>query len=502
MGLDLVEVGGLGKTLGGGLLSTSQPGRVLLDSGPVLGPELDIVGVLVALNLGVGSKLGDVVSDPVQLILEGLGMGINSRSLRKKSKLSSSTSLEDLKLGGNVLLQIHGPGHTILREHSTGGLLDVLQLGGGSVLPSVNSLQGVVKVDEGGAEVLNNGNSVLEAGDNLELGVNSLDLLVKNLLLVLGKGDGHAGEVVVDGLEESAEGVVALVIQLLPLLQVGEGILKVVPLLDLLDLLLGNLKLRGNGLVVLSVANPGLLGVLEKLQSVLGLLLGVIPAFLDPLDIALKELGLVGVFQDLLTLLNQVIHNIPLGIQLDKGLLLPLDELINILNAGGSNVTGGGEHDAVKELNMGLQLVTVGVALPVQVNHDGGLLNAGDELLVLLDGDIEEVVLLLLLGLGPLRHQDLQDLVQPFLHLGTLKIFAKRMEVVPLSLELGGGVHLVSHDACDGLLDILHPLGHLGVAHVVDILDEGVVLLPERHLLAVGVLLSKKGRGDNLSSRT
>merc|ERR1719450_1832779 len=180
------------------------------------------------------------------------------------------------------------------------------------------------------------------------------------------------------------------------------GILKVVPLLDLLDLLLGNLELRGNGLVVLSIANPGLLGVLEQLQSVLSLLLGVIPAFLDPLDIALKELGLVGVFQDLLTLLNQVIHNIPLGIQLDKGLLLPLDELIDILHAGGSNVTGGGEHDAVKELNMGLQLVTVGVALPVQVNHYGGLLNAGDELLVLLDEHVQLLVLGLLLGLGPL----------------------------------------------------------------------------------------------------
>ena len=31
------------------------------------------------------------------------------------------------------------------------------------------------------------------------------------------------------------------------------------------------------------------------------------------------------------------------------------------------------------------------------------------------------------------------------------------------------------------LFNILHPLGHLGVAHVVDILDEVVVLLPERH---------------------
>merc|ERR1719219_2672069 len=143
--LDLIEVGWLGKTLGGSLLGSSQPGRVLLDSGPVLGPELDIVGVLVALNLGVSSQLGDIVSDPVELILESLSV------------------LEDLELGSDVLLQIHGSGHTIFGEHCSGGFLDVLQLISGSVLPSINSLEGVVKVDEGSAEVLNNFNGVLEA---------------------------------------------------------------------------------------------------------------------------------------------------------------------------------------------------------------------------------------------------------------------------------------------------------------------------------------------------
>ena len=84
------------------------------------------------------------------------------------------------------------------------------------------------------------------------------------------------------------------------------------------------------------------------------------------------------------------------------------------------------------------------------------------------------------------------------------------MEVIPLPLELSRGVDLVSHDPGDGLqihnviiipshfywrqliqdqhrtqtnlLNILHPLGHLVVAHVVDILDKGIVLLPERHL--------------------
>ena len=72
------------------------------------------------------------------------------------------------------------------------------------------------------------------------------------------------------------------------------------------------------------------------------------------------------------------------------------------------------------------------------------------------------------------------------------------MEVVSLSLELCRGVHLVSHDTGDSLagrviylvkylsatiylFNILHPLGHLLVAHVIDILDEVVVLLPEGH---------------------
>merc|ERR1712045_570360 len=34
-----------------------------------------------------------------------------------------------------------------------------------------------------------------------------------------------------------------------------------------------------------------------------------------------------------------------------------LSQLIHILQARGSDVSGGGQHDAVKELNMGLQLV-------------------------------------------------------------------------------------------------------------------------------------------------
>ena len=59
------------------------------------------------------------------------------------------------------------------------------------------------------------------------------------------------------------------------------------------------------------------------------------------------------------------------------------------------------------------------------------------------------------------------------------------MECVPLSFELSGGVDFVSHDAGDGLLHVLHPLGHLVVPHVVHLLDELVVLLPESHVEAL-----------------
>merc|ERR1719219_864816 len=129
-GLDLIKAGRLGETLSSGSLSSHQPGSELLDASPVLGPELDIVGVLVALNLGAGSQVGDILGDPGKLILVGLGISGNL-VLRKKSLLSLSILLQDLKLGSNVFLQVHGPGDTVLRQHGSGGFLDVLQFSSG-----------------------------------------------------------------------------------------------------------------------------------------------------------------------------------------------------------------------------------------------------------------------------------------------------------------------------------------------------------------------------------
>ena len=70
------------------------------------------------------------------------------------------------------------------------------------------------------------------------------------------------------------------------------------------------------------------------------------------------------------------------------------------------------------------------------------------------------------------------------------KLFERTyIESVSFSFELSGGVDLVSHDARDGLLHVLHPLGHLVVPHVVHLLDELVVLLPESHLDVLGSLV-------------
>ena len=66
-------------------------------------------------------------------------------------------------------------------------------------------------------------------------------------------------------------------------------------------------------------------------------------------------------------------------------LLLTLDQLLHVLDAAGSNVSGGAEHDAVQELNVRLEVVAVGVALPVEVDLDLGCGDGWDEVFVLLD---------------------------------------------------------------------------------------------------------------------
>ena len=74
---------------------------------------------------------------------------------------------------------------------------------------------------------------------------------------------------------------------------------------------------------------------------------------------------------------------------------------------------------------MGLQLVSVGVTFPVEIHLDRDLGHPGYELLMLLDEGSQKVVLLLLLGLCSLRHEDLAHLGQPLFHLDLLQVLAE-----------------------------------------------------------------------------
>merc|ERR1719474_910129 len=278
-------------------------------------------------------------------------------------------------------------------------------------------------------------------------------------------------------------GVCALLKEILSLLKISVSSLEVEDLLDLLDFLLSDFEFSCNGYIGYAENNESILGFIKKLKSLSGLGLGVIPALFNSLDISLEELGFVGVLEDDLAFVNEVSDNVSLGVKLLKGLFLSLNKLINILNTRGSNFSGGGKHNSVKELNMGLQLVTIGITLPVQVNHDGSLLHIGDKFLVFLDEGFKLISLSLLLILGTLGHEDLKDLCQPFLDFSPLEVFAQRIKGVSLALELCGGVDFVAHDTGDSLLNILQPFGHLGVSHLVDLLDKLIILLPERHLV-------------------
>merc|ERR1719192_1681965 len=148
---------------------------------------------------------------------------------------------------------------TLSSGNIPGGFLDVLQLSSGGVLPGVKGLQGVIEVGQSGNKILNLSDGSLETSQDLKLLLDSLDLLGKTLLLVLGDGDAHGVVVVVDGVEESSNSIVRLLEDVLSLLKVSIGSLEVENLLHLLDFLLSELKISGDGLAVLSVANEGIL---------------------------------------------------------------------------------------------------------------------------------------------------------------------------------------------------------------------------------------------------
>ena len=102
-----------------------------------------------------------------------------------------------------------------------------------------------------------------------------------------------------------------------------------------------------------------------------------------------KLSDLLRVLKELFALYDEIFDNSAFAFQLGEGFFLPLNQFFNVLNAAGSNVTGGAEHNAIQEFNVWLELVTIGITLPVEIDHDLGLHDSGNQLFVLLNQQVE-----------------------------------------------------------------------------------------------------------------
>ena len=95
-----------------------------------------------------------------------------------------------------------------------------------------------------------------------------------------------------------------------------------------------------------------------------------------------KLSDLLRVLKELFALYDEIFDNSAFAFQLGEGFFLPLNQFFNVLNAAGSNVTGGAEHDAIQEFNVWLELVTIGITLPVEIDFDLSFEDGGNEFFV------------------------------------------------------------------------------------------------------------------------
>ena len=213
-------------------------------------------------------------------------------TLGKQRLLLLDILLNDGYLGSNVFLELHGIRDTVLWSHHVGSLLDILELLLSILAPVINALDAVVELIELVNKVFNLLDLLFKLAHTVKLVSDCLDLLLDKVLLVIRQGHGHDLIVLLDGLVESLNAGLVVPEDLLPLLQIFKGSLKVEALLDLLHLLISLLKLDSNGFQALSIPNPGILGLLEELEPGSSLFLGDLPAILNPLNMTVQELGL------------------------------------------------------------------------------------------------------------------------------------------------------------------------------------------------------------------
>ena len=138
---------------------------------------------------------------------------------------------------------------------------------------------------------------------------------------------------------------------------------------------------------------------------------------------------LLWVFHELFALGDQVLDNGSLGFKLSKWLFLSLNQLFDVFNTAGSDVTSGAEHDSVQEFNMRFQLITESVTFPVKIDFDLSFGYSWDKVLVFLNEGFQFLVLHSLLIFAPFCHQDFQNVDQPFLDIRAFQILAQSLKM-------------------------------------------------------------------------
>merc|ERR1711899_387994 len=249
--------------------------------------------------------------------------------------------------------------------------------------PCINILECDIKVLEAGDKLIDFVNLLLESAENLKFVCDSFNFLLNKVFFVFGQGHGHNIVIVLGTAIHTIDNTLGVSKDLLSLFQVLAGSSKIEAFLNLFDFFFSFVEFNGNVFKTSTIAFPGSLSVVQKGQSGRGLLLGLIPTLFNAANMAVQELGFVGVLKKLSTLGDEISDDTTLGLQLSERLLLSLNQLFNVFNTARSNVTCGAEHDSVQKFNVWFQLITIGVTFPVEINFNLSFEDGWDKLFVL-----------------------------------------------------------------------------------------------------------------------
>merc|ERR1711881_229198 len=97
-----------------------------------------------------------IFGDASELVLEKLSIRGKVGTLRQEVQFRSSVGHKDLRLCCDFFLKVHGPGHSVFREHGSCCSSDILQLLSCSLFPIIQCHETVIEVIKTINKLINN----------------------------------------------------------------------------------------------------------------------------------------------------------------------------------------------------------------------------------------------------------------------------------------------------------------------------------------------------------